>query len=152
MKRQLIWFPGVPVGLAALAFVLTFGASRVALAAGGHAYTGESKCEDCHDAKHEALKDIIGPNGQPGANPVHVWNQDPHSQAFNNLTDAWGKQASAKGNVSDPQADGSMCLTCHATGVSGKQSTGPERRRVMRSLSRRGGRLGAERQARADWR
>lgn len=125
MKKRSVWFRGVLAGLAASAFLLTHGARNVAWAAGNHAFTGESKCEDCHDAKHEALKDIIGPNGQPGANPVDVWNQDKHHDAFNNLTNDWGKQAAAKANVSDPQADGSMCLKCHATGVGGNNPPDP---------------------------
>ena len=125
MKTRSQWLRGVFAGIAAFSFSIALGGARVVLAAGGHPYTGESQCENCHDGKHEALKDIIGPDGQPGANPVHVWKQDPHSNAFNNLTDDWGKQASAKANVSDPQADGSMCLACHATGVSGNNPPDP---------------------------
>jgi formate-dependent nitrite reductase cytochrome c552 subunit len=96
--------------------------AHVALA-GDHAYVGESKCEDCHDSGHEALN-ITGPNGAK-TDPVTVWNADPHSKAFNNLTNAWGKQAATKAGVSDPQADGSMCLHCHATGVGGNNPPDP---------------------------
>src|SRR5215471_5802960 len=123
MKRGTVWFRGILAGLVASAFLLTHGVRSAAWAAGDHDYTGESKCEDCHDAKHEALKDIIGPDGKPGANPVDVWNQDKHHDAFNNLTNDWGKQAAAKAN--DPQADGSMCLKCHATGVGGNNPPDP---------------------------
>jgi hypothetical protein len=82
----------------------------------GHDYVGESQCESCHDAEHEALRDQI--NGPKGLHdPVSVWQQDPHHKAFDSLTSDWAKQAAQKASVSDPQADGSMCLKCHATGA-----------------------------------
>jgi hypothetical protein len=81
-----------------------------------HDYVGESQCESCHDAEHEALKaQINGPNGLH--DPVSIWQQDPHHKAFDALTNDWGKQAAQKANVSDAQAEGSMCLKCHATGA-----------------------------------
>jgi hypothetical protein len=84
--------------------------------ADGHAFVGESQCEDCHGAK-EAAKNLIGPEGEP-TNPVAVWQQDAHHTKANDaLSNDWGKQAAKKANVSDPTAEGSMCLTCHATGA-----------------------------------
>jgi hypothetical protein len=84
--------------------------------AAGHAFVGESQCEDCHGAK-EAAKNLIGPDGTP-TNPVAVWNQDPHHTKANEaLGNDWGKAAAKKANVTDPTADGSMCLKCHATGA-----------------------------------
>lgn len=93
------------------------------VSAAGHAYVGESKCEDCHDSKHEALN-TIGPKGSK-ADPISVWQEDPHHRAFDALTSDWGKQAAAKAKVSDPQAEGSMCLGCHATGVGGSNPPDP---------------------------
>ena len=96
--------------------LLSSGPSTSAFAA-GHAFVGESQCEDCHGDK-EAAKNFVGPNGQTGANPVAVWKQDPHSTKANAaLSNDWGKKAAAKANVSDPTAEGSMCLKCHATGA-----------------------------------
>jgi hypothetical protein len=84
--------------------------------ADGHAYVGESQCEDCHGAK-EAAKNLIGPDGQP-TNPVAVWQQDAHHTKANDaLSNDWGKRAATKANVGDPTAEGSMCLNCHATGA-----------------------------------
>ena len=85
--------------------------------AAGHAFVGEAQCEDCHGEK-EAAKNFIGPDGQAGANPVAVWKQDAHATKANAaLSNDWGKKAAAKANVSDPTAEGSMCLKCHATGA-----------------------------------
>jgi len=96
-----------------MAIAAAFFVSRPAVAlADGHAYVGESKCEDCHDSQHEKLA-IIGPDGTK-SDPVSVWMKDPHHSAFDSLTSDWGKLASQKASVADPQADGSMCLTCHA--------------------------------------
>src|SRR5579863_601943 len=116
MKNRSMWMLGTALGLA-----MVVGLPRLARA---HDYTGESKCEDCHDSKHEALKTIKGPDGNP-TDPVTVWNQDPHKKAFDALTSDWGKQAAAKITVSDPQAEGSMCLRCHATGVGGSNPPDP---------------------------
>ena len=112
---------------AAFTLLVALGVPRLALAwpPSTHAFVGESKCEDCHDAKHEALKDIIGPDGKAGANPVDVWQNDPHHKAFDGLTSDWGKQAAQKAGVSDPQADGSMCLNCHTTGAGGNSPPDP---------------------------
>ncbi len=116
MKRHLwFWYELAP-GLAVIVFSLVSGLLPFAYAA-DHGYVGESKCEDCHDAEHEALN-IIGPKGTK-TDPVTVWNADPHHKAFDNLTNEWGKQAAKKATVDDPQAEGSMCLKCHATGVGG---------------------------------
>ncbi len=93
------------------------------VSADGHAYVGESKCEDCHDAQHEKL-DIIGPGGTK-SDPVTVWMKDPHHKAFDSLTSDWGKQAAQKASVADPQADGAMCLNCHATGAGGNNPPDP---------------------------
>lgn len=93
-------------------------AARPALAQSSHAYVGESQCENCHDSTHEALKNLIGPDGNP-TDPVTVWKADKHSQAFNRLVgnDA-ATAAVAKAHLAGgPQDDGSMCLKCHATGV-----------------------------------
>jgi hypothetical protein len=113
---------GVAAATAVLAFTLTVSMPRPALA-DGHGYTGESKCEDCHDSKHEAL-DIKGPKGTK-SDPVTVWQDDPHHKAFDALTSDWGKQAAAKAKVSDPQAADSMCLKCHATGTGGTNPPDP---------------------------
>ncbi len=84
--------------------------------AAGHAFVGESQCEDCHGAK-EAAKNFLGPDGQP-TNPVAVWQNDTHHTKANAaLTDDWGKQAAKKANVADATASDSMCLKCHATGA-----------------------------------
>jgi hypothetical protein len=84
--------------------------------AAGHAFVGESQCEDCHGAK-EAAKNYLGPDGQP-TNPVAVWQNDTHHTKANAaLTDDWGKQAAAKAKVADATAADSMCLKCHATGA-----------------------------------
>ncbi len=84
--------------------------------AAGHAYVGESQCDDCHGTK-EAAKNFVGPDGQP-TNPVTVWQQDPHHTKANDaLSNDSGKQAAKKANLSDPTAEGSMCLKCHATGA-----------------------------------
>ena len=107
------------MALAAGLFVST----PVAMAAGGHAYVGESKCEDCHDSQHEKL-DIIGPDGTK-SDPVSVWMKDPHHKAFDSLTSDWGKQAAQKASVTDPQAEGAMCLNCHATGTGGNNPPDP---------------------------
>ena len=113
---------GIPVGLAVLSFTLTLSLPRAA-SADDHGYTGESKCEDCHDAKHEPLN-IIGPKGTK-TDPITVWQADPHHKASESLTSDWGKQAAANAKVSDPQAEGSMCLKCHATGVGGTNPPDP---------------------------
>jgi len=98
------------------AMALSFSFTTSAFAA-GHAFVGEGQCEDCHGAK-EANKNLVGPDGQPGANPVAVWKQDPHSTKANAaLSNEWGKTAAAKAKVADTAADGSMCLKCHATGA-----------------------------------
>ncbi len=99
------------------AIVLSFSSSFTTSAfAADHAFVGESKCEDCHAAK-EAAKNLIGPDGQP-TNPVAVWQKDTHHTKANDaLSNDWGKQAATKANVSDPTAEGSMCLKCHATGA-----------------------------------
>src|SRR5271169_4530694 len=100
-------------GAIGLSFSLSFTNSACAA---GHAYVGESQCEDCHGAK-EAAKNLTGPDGQP-TNPVAVWQQDAHHTKANDaLSNDWGKQAATKANVSDPSAEGSMCLKCHATGA-----------------------------------
>ena len=84
--------------------------------AAGHAFVGEGQCEDCHGPK-EAAKNFVGPDGQP-ANPVTVWQQDAHHTKANEaLGNDWGKQSAKKAGVSDPTAEGSMCLKCHATGA-----------------------------------
>jgi hypothetical protein len=83
-----------------------------------HAYVGESKCEDCHDAKHEALA-VTDAAGKK-IDPITAWQKDPHHAASEALTSDWGKEAAKKASVADPQAEGSMCLKCHATGVGGK--------------------------------
>jgi hypothetical protein len=116
---------GLIVGLAicgsiALSLVTQFAGNAFAA---GHAYVGESQCEDCHGPK-EALKNIIGPSGQP-TNPVAVWQQDPHHKSFESLTSDWGKQAASKAKVDDPQAEGSMCLKCHATGTGAEGAPDP---------------------------
>jgi hypothetical protein len=104
---------------------LTIGFSRIASAQSPHAYVGESKCEDCHDSSHEALTNIIGPDGKP-TDPVTVWKADKHSQAFNDLVNnPRAVKAAAAGHVTDAQADGSMCLKCHATGVGGNSPPDP---------------------------
>ncbi len=92
--------------------------------AAAHDYVGESKCEDCHDKTHEALHTIKGPKGE-ATDPVTVWQSDPHKQAFDKLTSPWGQQAAQKVHVADPQAEGSMCLKCHATGTSGSNPPDP---------------------------
>jgi len=97
--------------------------SAQVLAADGHAYVGETKCEECHLAPHEKL-DIKGPSGAK-SDPVTVWKADPHHKSFDALTGDWGKQAAAKVSVADPQADGSMCLSCHATGTGGNNPPDP---------------------------
>ncbi len=122
MKRAAGLLNGVPLGLAVLAFAFTV-ALPVAAIADSHAYVGESKCEDCHDSKHEPLN-IIGPNGTK-TDPISVWQDDPHHKAFDELTSDWGKQAAAKAKVSDPQASDSMCLKCHATGTGGNNPPDP---------------------------
>jgi len=96
---------------------LSFSSSFVTSAfAAGHAFVGESQCEDCHGPK-EAAKNFIGPTGGPG-NPAAIWQQDAHHTKANEaLGNDWGKQAAKKANVSDPSAEGSMCLKCHATGA-----------------------------------
>ena len=115
------WFSGQgtapAAGVALIALAVGFGLSIPAYADGDHAYVGESKCEDCHDSKHEALN-VTGPTGSK-TDPVTVWMQDPHHKAFESLTSDWGKTAAAKVKVDDPQAEGSMCLKCHATGTGG---------------------------------
>src|SRR5271156_3253050 len=79
-----------------IAIVTLFNPSaRPAYAQSSHGYVGESQCENCHDSTHEALKNLIGPDGNP-TDPVTV-----------------GKAHLAGG----AQDDGSMCLKCHATGV-----------------------------------
>lgn len=113
--QQLVW--------TATAFAVGMLFAQVALAGDGHGYVGESKCEDCHDSGHEALN-IIGPNGTK-SDPVTIWQADPHHSAFDHLTNDWGKQAAKKAGVDDPQADGSMCLHCHATGVGGNNPPDP---------------------------
>ena len=96
---------------------LSFSSFIGSASAAGHAFVGEAQCEDCHGDK-EAAKNYIGPDGSAGANPVAVWKQDPHATKANAaLSDDWGKKAAAKANVSDPAAEGSMCLKCHATGA-----------------------------------
>jgi len=105
-------------GLALCAAIgLSFSSRFVTSAfAAGHAFVGEGQCEDCHGPK-EAAKNFLGPDGQP-TNPVAVCNQDTHHTKANAaLTDDWGKTAAKKANVSDPAAEGSMCLKCHATGA-----------------------------------
>ena len=109
-------FRGLVVGLAFTGAVGLSILPRFASRAWAHAFVGESQCEDCHGDK-EALKDIVGPNGQTGANPVAVWQNDPHHKAFENMSNDWGKQAAAKAKVADPAAEGSMCLKCHVTGA-----------------------------------
>jgi len=100
-------------GAIAFSFSSSFTASAFAA---GHAYVGESQCEDCHGPK-EAAKNLIGPDGQP-TNPVAVWLKDAHHTKSNDaLSNDWGKQAAKKANVDDPTAEGSMCLKCHATGA-----------------------------------
>jgi hypothetical protein len=128
MKPQSTWNYGLRGVLAAVAFFAAFTWARAALAwpDSTHAFVGESKCEDCHDSAHEALKaQMVGPNGQAGADPVSVWNEDAHHKAFDNLTSDWGKTAAAKVKVTDPQAAGSMCLGCHATGTGGNSPADP---------------------------
>jgi len=95
------------------------GRSHVAYAQSSHAYVGEKKCASCHDS-HEQLQDIVGPDGNPGANPADVWKADKHSQAFDNLT---GSERATKAAgvaqiaATDTQTS-SKCLSCHATGAS----------------------------------
>jgi Cytochrome c554 and c-prime len=128
MKPQSTSNFGFRSALAVFAFVAAFTWARAALAwpPSTHAFVGESKCEDCHDSSHEALKaQMVGPNGQTGADPVTVWNQDTHHKAFDDLTSDWGKTAAAKVKVADPQAAGSMCLGCHATGTGGNSPPDP---------------------------
>lgn len=90
--------------------------------AAAHDFVGESQCEDCHDATHEALH-IDGANGLH--DPISVWKQDPHHNAFTALTSERGKQAAQKANVSDPQAADSMCVKCHATGAGSESAPDP---------------------------
>jgi len=91
--------------------------------AAAHDFVGESQCENCHDAAaHDALQ-INGVNGLH--DPISVWKQDPHHNAFTALTSERGKQAAQKANVSDPQAADSMCLKCHATGASSASPPDP---------------------------
>ena len=92
--------------------------------AAAHDYTGETKCEDCHDKTHEALHTIKGPKGE-ATDPITVWQNDPHRQAFDKLTSSWGQQAAQTVHVADPQAEGSMCLKCHATGTGGSSPPDP---------------------------
>jgi hypothetical protein len=93
--------------------------------AAGHAFVGESQCEDCH-AQKEALKNLVGPDGQTGVNPVDVWMKDTHHTKANAaLTDDWGKQAAKKANVADPTSSDSMCLKCHATGAGTDSAVDP---------------------------
>src|SRR5271155_4310246 len=102
-------------------------AARPAYAQSSHANVGESQCENCHDSTHEALKNLIGPDGNP-TDPVTVWKADKHSQAFNNLVGndrAVKAAAVAHMAAGDTQNDGSMCLTCHATGVGGNNPPDP---------------------------
>lgn len=120
MKREAGLLYGISSALAAAAFVLTLSAARSASAAG---YVGESKCEDCHDSKHETLN-ITGPSGAK-TDPVTVWQADPHHKAYEALTSDWGKQAAGKAKVSDAQAEGSMCLNCHVTGAGGTNPPDP---------------------------
>ena len=86
-------------------------------------YVSESGCAECHYSSHEALKDIIGPDGKPGTDPVTVWKADKHSKAYDNLIGSdRATHAATVAHIADPQAtqaDGSMCLNCHATGVGG---------------------------------
>jgi len=100
----------------ALTLALILASSRYVLAE-GHGYVGESKCEDCHDAKHAALAVTDGDGKK--TDPITVWQKDPHHKAFDSLTSDWGKEAAKKASVKDAQAEGSMCLKCHATGVGG---------------------------------
>jgi cytochrome c554/c'-like protein len=101
--------------LAGLALCAALGLSVSSFAA-GHAFVGEGQCEDCHGPK-EAAKNFLGPDGAP-TNPVAVWQQDTHHTKANEaLGNDWGKTAAKKANVSDPTAEGSMCLKCHATGA-----------------------------------
>jgi hypothetical protein len=91
--------------------------------AAGHAFVGESQCEDCHGAK-EAAKNYLGPDGQP-TNPVAVWQADTHHTKANAaLTDDWGKQVAAKAKVDVTAAD-APCLKCHATGAGSDSALDP---------------------------
>jgi len=115
MKMASRMFLGSLVLCGAIGLSFSLSITNSACAA-GHAYVGESQCEDCHGAK-EAAKNFLGPDGQP-TNPVAVWQQDAHHTKANDaLSNDWGKQAATKANVSDPSAEGSMCLKCHATGA-----------------------------------
>jgi len=102
-------------------FALVAGSPTKTLA---HDYVGESACEDCHDSQHEALANIIGPNGGK-ADPVSVWKQDPHHSAYTALSSPWGKQAASRVNLADPTADGAMCLKCHVTGAGSSSAPDP---------------------------
>ena len=113
MKRK-----GSLIAVAFGAFGAIYGLAAPRLAWAQHAYVGEAKCEECHDSSHEALTNLIGPDGKP-TDPVTVWKADKHSQAFNRLVgNDRATAAVAKAHLSGgPQDDGSMCLKCHATGV-----------------------------------
>ena len=122
MKTRAMWPGRIEIAAwAAVVFLVSWGWGQPANAwpTSTHAFVGESTCENCHDSGHEALKDMVGPGGKTGVNPVDVWQNDPHHGAYDKLTSDWGKQAAAKAGVSDPQAEGSMCLNCHATGAGG---------------------------------
>lgn len=113
------------LSVCAVGTMYSLAAPRLAHAQSGHAYVGEQKCEECHDSGHEALTNLIGPDGKP-TDPVTVWKADKHSQAFNSLVgNDRATAAVAKAHLSGgSQDDGSMCLKCHATGVG--SSTPPD--------------------------
>jgi hypothetical protein len=116
----------IAVALGGFGIISSLARPSPVYAQSSHAYVGEAKCEECHDASHEALTNIIGPAGKP-TDPVTVWKADKHSQAFARLVgnDA-ATAAVAKAHLSGgPQDDGSMCLKCHATGVGGNSPPDP---------------------------
>lgn len=102
MKRRAVLYV-LPAALAVLAFTFTVSLPGVA-AADSHAYVGESKCEDCHDSKHETLAITDGKGNKTDA--ITVWQNDPHHGAFDALTSDWGKTRGGEGQGQRPASVG----------------------------------------------